>query len=218
VAAVVCLVAGVALAARWIARAHTTTPPREQAAAVASSRRVALHPATARAGAGPGEPAREPPAAPEVPASPATSAASGAGGLGGAATLFARATEARRAGRVAEASQAYERLRREFPATVEAETGLVAYARWLLDRGQYQPAAAAFGDSLRAHPQGTLAAEASVGLAESFEALHEWPQARQAWGQVLVQPSAQAFARHARARLRALEAAARDHADGEPAR
>jgi len=125
-----------------------------------------------------------------------------------ARALFARATEARRAGHVDEAHRAYDRLWREFPATEEAQTGRVAYGRWLLDRGQAGPAAIAFADYLRSYPQGTLAVEAGVGRAEALELLGDRPSARRAWQAVLRDPAAGAFASYVRARLRALDAPA----------
>jgi TolA-binding protein len=215
-AAVVCLVAGAALAARWIVEARTAPRARAEASpSAAPSGRVALHYPTASPAARPVDPAPGVPDAWEAPAPPEVSAASSAAASGGPAALFARATEARRAGRIDEARRTYERLWRDFPGTAEAQTGRVAYARWLLDRHQPQPAAVAFGDYLRTNPHGTLTAEAAVGLAEAFEALDDWREARRAWEQVLVEPGARAFARHARARLRALEARTPDRAGGE---
>lgn len=213
-AGAVCLVAGVALAARWMVESPPATRAQEELSShtAARERRAVVRPvpAPADAPAPPVQPDVAPPAAPAlaVPAPP------GAASSGGAAMLFARATEARRAGRVDEARVAYDRLWRDFPETVEARTGQVAYGRWLLDRHEARPAAAAFDDYLRGNPDGTLAAEAAVGLAEARESLGDREQARRAWEQVLANPAASAFTRHARARLRALEARAGLTTDG----
>jgi len=198
VAAVLCAVAGAALAARWIVEtraARHVTP--------ATPSRV-----TAR---GAGEQLHRPRGAPPTEVEPEGEqrAPPTQGPQGGAGELFARATEARRAGLVDDARRAYDRLWRQFPATEEAQAGRVAYGRWLLDLGQAGPAAAAFADYLQGHPRGTLAVEARVGLAEAMELLGDGPGARRAWQAVLDDPAAGALASHAKARLRSLDAGAR---------
>jgi len=208
-AAVVCAVTGVALAARWIVEARTAPRAPDQVSSDQATppRRVGhpTGPLAAAAAPSDGDASGTQPA----PAG-ATGAPAAASPGGGAAALFARATAARRAGRVDEARRAYQQLGRDFPATIEAQTGQVAYGRWLLDRDEAQPAAVVFDDYLRANPRGTLAAEAAVGRAEALERLGDRPGARRAWEDVLVNPAAGAFGRHARARLRALEGRARD--------
>lgn len=201
-ALVVCAGAGVALAAHWIAETRTAERAHE-----AASARVAAHLAhpSDRAAGGLAATSSVQVATEAAPAAPGTSPAP----AGGAAALFARATEARRAGQVDDARRFYDRLWQEFPGTVEAQTGRVAYARWLLDRHEAQPAAGAFADYLRSSPRGTLAAEASVGLAEALELSGDRPRARRAWQEVLDNPAAGAFADHAKARLRSLDAPAR---------
>lgn len=213
-AAGICLLAGVALAARWIVEGRTTSRVQELSSPVAAlAKHVGLDPAGARATppAAPGQPNTPGEAAPllEGPAGPSASRSDDA------ATLFARATAARRAGRTDEAGRAYASLWRDFPETVEGRTGQVAYARWLLDRHEAAPAALAFADYLRRNPHGTLAAEARVGLAEALELGGDRPGARRAWQGVLDDPAARAFARHARGRLRALDTGARDTVEGE---
>jgi TolA-binding protein len=213
-AAAICLLTGVALAARWLVEARTTSRVQQEPASSVTvpSMHVGLHPADGR-GAQPaahGEPGPAAQGAPLVEDAPGRRASL----ADDAATLFSRATAARRAGRVDEARRAYASLWRDFPDTVEARTGQVAYARWLLDRHQATPAAQAFADYLRSNPHGTLAAEARVGLAEALELGGDRAGARRAWQGVLDDPAARAFARHARGRLRALDTPARDGADG----
>jgi len=202
-AALVCAVAGVALAAHWIGGT------RREEAPLPSPRSQPATPAPRGHGGQPNGPAFSQSGAPP-PQAKLPSAE-------GPAALFARATEARQAGRVDEARLAYDRLWQDFPGSLEAQTSLVARGRWLLDRNEAQAAATAFADYLRAAPGGPLAAEASVGLAESLEQARDWPRARQAWQDVLANPAAGLQSAQARARLRALERLVRRGADATEA-
>ena len=202
-AVAVCAVTGVALAARWIVEARTAgragvTPARVAAHAPRTGVRRASAPHVAAEAAATTE---------QLPPMPAPEDA--AAGDASAAALFARATEARRAGRADDARRAYEHLWRAYPTTLEARTGRVAYGRWLLDRHEPAPAAVAFGDYLRSDPHGTLSAEARVGLSEALELLGDRARARRAWQDVLDDPAAGTSADHAKARLRSLDGGGR---------
>jgi len=191
------VLAGAALAARWIVEKRASEQARVSGAvAVRAGRAGAEH--APRANGAPTLGAADD--GPALPARPATAADNGA------AELFARATAARRAGDVNEARRTYDRLWQDFPETLEAQTGRVAYGRWLLDRGEARAARGAFADYLRRAPRGTLAAEARVGLAEALDLLGDRVRARQAWQDVLANPADIAFPGRATTRLRALDA------------
>lgn len=118
-----------------------------------------------------------------------------------AATLFARANEARRGGRAAEALGLYDALSARFPGSREGVAAR-SIAGWLLLEQLGQPAAAlARFDRYLASSGGTLAQEALAGRALALSRLGRTSEELAAWRKLLDVAPSGAYAPRARARL-----------------
>lgn len=124
-----------------------------------------------------------------------------------AAELFVQANQARRDGRVAEATARYALLWTRFPTSEEARTSRAIVGRWFLDRGAYDDAVSAFHDYLRVSSGGVLEEEVLVGLATALERQGQGAQAAATWQQLLAEHPTTAHASRARIHLGHLRAA-----------
>jgi tetratricopeptide repeat protein len=116
-----------------------------------------------------------------------------------AAALFARANEARRAGRRDEALALYRALAARFPGTPEAEVAEATLGRMLLDGGDPEKALSAYDKYLE--KGGALGEEALVGRAVALQRLGRRDQERAAWQELLARHPQSIHAGRARARL-----------------
>ena len=167
----------------------------------------------------PAEPptAEPPPAAPSAPveaapnAAPRPSAARSAEPVDTAAALFARANEARRGGRAAEALRLYDELGARFPGSRE-DTAARVTSGWLLleQLGQPGAALARFDRYLAASGGGTLAQEAMAGRALALAKLGRRADELAAWRRLLEVAPGSAYAPRARERLGQADAPAPD--------
>lgn len=139
----------------------------------------------------------KPKPSPQAKASPALSPAS-------AAELLRRATQARRSGEAAKAVALYERLVAEFPDSREAALSLVARGKLELSRKRPGAARLAFERYLDEQPEGVLAPEARVGVAESHALDGDPSKERAAWQAVVDHHPRSVYVGKARARLEAL--------------
>ena len=124
-----------------------------------------------------------------------------------AAELFVQANQARRDGRVAEATARYALLWTRFPTSEEARTSRAIVGRWFLDRGAYGDAVSAFHDYLRVSSGGVLEEEVLVGLATALERQGQGAQAAAIWQKLLAEHPTTAHASRARIHLGRLRAA-----------
>ncbi|WP_157595912.1 tetratricopeptide repeat protein [Plesiocystis pacifica] len=139
----------------------------------------------------------KPKPSPQAKASPGLSPAS-------AAELLRRATQARRSGEAAKAVALYERLVAEFPDSREAALSLVARGKLELSRERPGAARLAFERYLGEQPEGVLAPEARVGVAESHALDGDPSKERAAWQAVVDHHPRSVYVGKARARLEAL--------------
>jgi TolA-binding protein len=123
-----------------------------------------------------------------------------------AAELFVQASQARRDGRVAEATARYELLWRRFPTSEEGRASRAIVGRWLLDRAAYGEAASAFEDYLHASSRGVLEEEVLVGLATALERLGRGAEAAATWQRLVDEHPSTAHASRARIHLGRLRA------------
>lgn len=94
------------------------------------------------------------------------------------ADLFARATVARRDGRIVEAIALFRRLESEMPRTPEAVVALVALGQLLGETGEVEAALATFDSYLRQSPTGPLVPEALAARAGLLARLGRATEAR----------------------------------------
>lgn len=122
-----------------------------------------------------------------------------------ATELFALANQARLRGSDDEALTLYRELSQRFPASREAIASRVVFGRLLLDsRRDAREALALFDGYLASSPEGTLAEEALVGRALSFERLGDTAGERDAWRTLIEKRPGSVHVDRARTRLRAL--------------
>jgi TolA-binding protein len=100
-------------------------------------------------------------------------------------TLFAAASDARKAGDPLRAAELYTEIERRFPDSREARLSFVAFGRMLLDRGERGRALEQFERYLSVAPTDVLAAEASYGRARALVSLGRAAEARRAWAELL---------------------------------
>jgi len=196
--------------------APTAPPPAGSALPVASASSAASVPPVASAppassvppvASAPATPPTKPPLArarAKVSAQAARVVASGKGDVSppaSAGELFLQANRARREGRAADAAALYDLLWTRHRASEEARASRAIVGRWLLDRGAYAPAAAAFRDYLDASSRGPLEEEALVGLASALERTGRRAEAATAWQRLLASHPETAHAARARQHL-----------------
>jgi hypothetical protein len=201
--AVVAVAAGRRLDRRHQALSEPALVPPALAIEPAPPPSASAEPApTPSASAAPAEPPR-PTATPahRLVAGPTASAIEPAEPAETAATLFARANEARRAGRGAEALRLYDELGARFPGSREDSAARVT-SGWLLLQQLGQPAAAlARFDRYLATGGGTLAQEAMAGRALALGKLGRRSDELAAWHRLLEVAPGSAYAPRARERL-----------------
>jgi TolA-binding protein len=112
--------------------------------------------------------------------------------------------QARRAGWLSEAQQAYGELVTRFAGSREERTASVLLGQLTLERGQLADALARFEGYLGTDPGGALAEEARLGRALALEQLGHRDDARQAWQDLLQKHPRSLHAGRARARLESL--------------
>ena len=130
-----------------------------------------------------------------------------------AARLFAAVSQARRAGWLSEADQAYSQLVDRFAGSREERTASVLLGQLTLERGHLANALARFDSYLGTDPDGALAEEARLGRALALEQLGERDDARRAWQELLAKHPGSVHAGRARTRLESLRALAPDRQD-----
>ena len=140
---------------------------------------------------------------PSVPAPPPASAA----------RLFADVAQARRAGWLSEAHQAYGQLAARFAGSREERAASVLLGQLTLERGQLADALARFEAYLGTDPDGALAEESRLGRALAFEQLGQREDARRSWQELLQKHPRSVHAGRARARLESLHAQPPDPQD-----
>lgn len=121
-----------------------------------------------------------------------------------AAELFSEANRARRAGNVSEAASRYRQLQATFPGSTEAQVSRVSLGRVFLDRSGSPAAALAQFDGYLAGGHGGLRHEALVGRALSLQRMGRQRDELAAWRAVLVAYPKTSHATHARARIQEL--------------
>jgi TolA-binding protein len=122
-----------------------------------------------------------------------------------ASELFARANEARRAQRNAEAVNLFRKLGRTYPGSREEIASRVSLGRLLLDRlNDPRGALRLFDNYLVASPNGTLAQEARVGRALCLRRLGRNREEARAWRAILERHPNSIHSRRARHRLEEL--------------
>jgi TolA-binding protein len=125
-----------------------------------------------------------------------------------AARLFADVAQARRAGWLSEAHQAYGQLLARFAGSREERAASVLLGQLTLERGQPADALASFEGYLGTDPDGALAEEARLGRALALEQLGQRDDARRAWQELLQRHPRSVHAGRARARLESLQSQA----------
>jgi tetratricopeptide (TPR) repeat protein len=199
----------VAVAAGRFAEHRAPAPPAKAPPAIApaASPSAASAEPPAASSAAPAEPPPppSPSAAPRPLPAPSASAARTAepeAPTETAAVLFARANEARRGGRGAEALRLYDELGARFPGSRE-DTAARVTSGWLLLEQLGQPAAALarFDRYLAASGGGTLAQEAMAGRALALGKLGRRADELAAWRRLLEIAPGSAYAPRARERL-----------------
>ena len=123
-----------------------------------------------------------------------------------ASRLFADVAQARRAGWMSEAHQAYGALATRFAGSREERTASVLLGQLTLERGEPTDALARFEGYLGTDPGGALAEEARLGRALALEQLGHRDDARRAWQELLQKHPRSLHAARARARLESLPA------------
>jgi TolA-binding protein len=130
-----------------------------------------------------------------------------------AARLFADVAQARRAGWLSEAHQAYGQLAARFAGSREERAASVVLGQLTLERGQLADALARFEGYLGTDPDGALAEEARLGRALALEQLGQREDAQRAWQELLQKHPGSVHAGRARARLESLHARPPDPQD-----
>ena len=116
--------------------------------------------------------------------------------------------QARRAGWLSEAHQAYGQLLARFAGSREERAAGVLLGQLTLERGQLADALARFEGYLGTDSDGALAEEARLGRALALEQLGQRDDARRAWHELLQRHPGSVHARRARARLESLQSQA----------
>jgi hypothetical protein len=119
-----------------------------------------------------------------------------------AAELLRQGNEARRNGETDAALRLYDDLTRRYPDSREASTATIARGRLQL-RKLDRPADAieSYREYLNRHPNGSLAPEATAGVARGWKALGNSTREREAWGELLDRFPDSIYASQARSRL-----------------
>ena len=130
-----------------------------------------------------------------------------------AARLFADVAQARRAGWLSEAHQAYGQLVARFAGSREERAASVLLGQLTLERGQLADALARFEGYLGTDPDGALAEESRLGRALALEQLGQREDARRSWQELLQKHPRSVHAGRARARLESLQAQPPDRQD-----
>jgi TolA-binding protein len=119
--------------------------------------------------------------------------------------LYARANEARRIGRDAEAAAGYRTLQRLFPTSTEALASHMSLGRMLLDR-RHDPSGALveFDRYIASGSRGELREEALIGRARALGQLDRREDERGAWKALLREFPRSMYADQARERIAAL--------------
>lgn len=138
-------------------------------------------------------------AAPPEAERPAPSAGAAAP-LPSAAELFARANQARRDKKDAEAIRSYRELQRRYPDSREARASRVVLGQLLLDRTDAKEAVGEFDSYLQSTP-GAVTEEALVGRARSLGKLGKTAEERATWQELLRRYPASVHAAEAKKRL-----------------
>ncbi|APR86571.1 Hypothetical protein A7982_11920 [Minicystis rosea] len=205
-AALVLAVAAIAAVRFRERRGHAPQEPAPSPSAVSAAPQEPAPEPAVTVSAAPEEPPAKVPSAtvPRPLAAPvaSASAARSAEPVETASALFARANEARRGGRAAEALRLYDELGARFPGSRE-DTAARVTSGWLLleQLGQPGAALARFDRYLAVSGGGTLAQEAMAGRALSLARLGRSADELAAWRRLLEVAPGSAYAPRARERL-----------------
>jgi TolA-binding protein len=120
------------------------------------------------------------------------------------ARLFADVSQARRAGWLSEAHQAYSQLVARFTGSREERAASVLLGQLTLERGQLAEALARFEGYLATDPDAALAEEARLGRALALEQLGQRDDAQRAWQELLQKHPRSVHTGRARGRLESL--------------